>query len=127
MVPSTLGGLLLFILLLAPGLAYVLRYERAFPAPPHSQFREALRVVFVSVTSLTVTGILVVVARKWFPGPDHTPNIRGLIRDPGPFFREHHVHLIWWALGVVVVATFFSAVAADARLIRGRRWLRDRK
>jgi hypothetical protein len=40
--------------------------------------------------------------------PDHTPNMRGLIRDPGPFSRDHYVELAWWFLGLLVSATLLA-------------------
>jgi hypothetical protein len=125
MIPSTLLGLLLFVLLLAPGLAYVLRYERVLPGPEHSPFRETLRVIFVSITCLTVTGLLLAYARWEFP--EHTPNVRGLLQDPGAFIQGHHVQLVWWALALVGSATLLGATAADPRLVRLRRhWRRGK-
>lgn len=125
MIPSTLLGLVLFVMLLAPGLAYVLRHERIVPAPAHSAFRETLRVLFVSVACLTVTGLLFAAARWKFPA--HTPDVRGLIQDPYAFARGHHVHLAWWSLAFIVFATLVAAIAADPRFVRRRRrWRRGR-
>ncbi len=45
MLPSTLVSLLLFILLLTPGFAYVLRTERTVPSRQFTTFRETMRVV----------------------------------------------------------------------------------
>lgn len=125
MIPSSLLGLVLFIVLLAPGLAYVLRHERVVPAPSHSTLRETLRVIFVSIACLTVSGLLFAALRWMLPG--RTPNIRGLIQDPAGFAREHHVHLAWWSLALVAFATVLGAVAADARLVRWLRKVRSKK
>ncbi|MFY1623568.1 DUF6338 family protein [Micromonospora sp. WMMD735] len=116
MVPSSLLGLVLFVVLLAPGLVFVLRHEKAVPSGPRSAFRETLRVVFVSVASLSVTMALAAIVR-WIM-PEHTVNIRALVRNPVPFARGHHVQLAWWAFGLMVFATVLAWVAADPRLVR---------
>jgi Family of unknown function (DUF6338) len=116
MVPSSLLGLIMFVVLLAPGLVFVLRYEKAVPSGPRSAFRETLRVVFVSVVSLTVTMVLATLLRWIMPG--RTVNVRALIREPVPFVREHHVHLAWWAFGLLLFATVLAWVAADPRIVR---------
>src|SRR5262245_60177483 len=116
---------MLFVMLLAPGLAYVLRHERVVAAPPHSAFRETLRVVFVSVTCLTATGLLFVGLRAIWP--ERTPNIRGLVRDPDSFVRDHHVHLAWWALALLTFATLIGWIAGDPRVVRRVRFLRSTK
>jgi hypothetical protein len=54
--PIVALGLVLFEVLLAPGLACVLRHERVVPARSHTAFRETLRVVFVSVACLDGDG-----------------------------------------------------------------------
>lgn len=119
MIPSSAIGLLLFVALLAPGLApglaYVLRHEQVVPAQSLSAFRETLRVVFMSVACLTVTGLLFAALRWILPGL--TPNVRGLIRDPNDFVREHHVHLAWSGLGLLAFATLLGALAADPRVV----------
>lgn len=123
MIPSSLAGLVLFVVLLAPGLAYIIRYERTVPAVEQSAFRETLRVIFVSVACLTVT-ILLFTALRWWQ-PDRTPNVRGLIRDPGSFAREHHVQLIWWGFALLASATALGAGAAGPRAIKFRHWARS--
>ncbi len=92
MLPSSISGLLLFVALLAPGLAYVLRHERVVPIAERSAFRETLRVVFVSIACLVVSGVLLA-ALRW-AAPKSTPNVRGLVQDPGAYFQQHHVSLI---------------------------------
>jgi len=124
-VPSSLLGLVLFVIMLAPGLAYVLRHEQSVPAPDHSPFRESLRVIFVSVACFAVT-LLLFAGLRWLL-PDRTPDVRGLIRDPDGFVREHHVHLAWWAFALVAFATLLGATAADPRVVTIRRQVREAK
>lgn len=115
MVPSSFAGLAFFVLLLAPGFAYVLRVERSIPNRELSVFRETLHVVFVSIVCLFATGLLFA-ALRWL-WPEHTLNIRGLIRNPEEFSREHHVQLAWWSIAFVTVATLLGAFVADPRYV----------
>jgi hypothetical protein len=115
-IPSSLWGLVLFVVLLAPGLAYVLRHERVVPARSHTAFRESLRVVFVSVACLVATGLLATGIRAVVP--ERTPDLHTLILNPGGHWRNHHVELAWWAFAFVVFATVLGAVAADRRVVR---------
>jgi hypothetical protein len=109
-------GVALLLILIAPGLAYVLRREKSVPTGPRTAFREALQVIFVSVASLTSIGLLAALVRVF--APDHTPNVRGLIRAPGPFFRDHYVQLVWWSLGLLAAATLLAWLMADPRVVR---------
>jgi hypothetical protein len=123
MVPSSVVGLVLFVVLLTPGFAYVLRHERSVPGRQFSALRETLRVVFVSLVSLLGVGLLFALLRWIFP--THTPNIRGLVQDPAEFARSHHVQLAWWSLALLCAATLLAAGAADPRLVKRIRRVAD--
>jgi len=125
LVPSSLLGLVLFVVLLAPGLAYVLRHERIVPRRSYSTFRETLRVIFVSVACLTATAIVFAGLRLVFPR--RTLNVHLLIQSPSDFARTQHVQLAWWGLGFVAVATALGALAADPRVVRWLHGVRDTK
>jgi hypothetical protein len=114
-VPSSVLGLAFFVVLLAPGLVFVLRHEQVVPARSLSGFRESLRVIFVSVACLTVTAVLLALLRGLFPGS--TPDIGDLVRDPSGSIRRHHAELAWWALVGVLFATLLGAVVADSRVV----------
>jgi hypothetical protein len=121
-VPSTLLGLVLFVALLAPGFAYVLRHERTTPNRPFSAFRESLRVVFASVLCLAAAGLLYAGFRSL--APTHTVNVRGLVRDPTGYARDHHVNLTWWSIALLTTAILVGLVAADPRVVRRSRSVR---
>ncbi len=104
------------MVLLAPGLAYVLRHERLVPARSDSGFRESLRVIFVSVACLTVTSVLLAVLRGLFPA--NTPDVGEVVRNPSGAISDHHADLAWWSLASVLFATLLGAVAADPRVVR---------
>jgi hypothetical protein len=114
--PSSLLGLVLFVVLLAPGFAYGLRHERMVPQRQSSPFRETLRVVFASVICLTITGLIFAGLRWLFP--ERTVDVGALVRDPGDFARSMHVELAWWFLALIALATALGAIAADRRLAR---------
>lgn len=116
MVPSSLVGLALFVVLLAPGLAFALRREHFVPPQEQSAFRESLSVIFVSVVCVTLTGLLAAVLRAVWPRA--TPDVGALIKSPGPVARAHYVQLTWWALGLLAFATLVGILAADPRIAR---------
>lgn len=116
MVPSSLAGVALFVVLLAPGLAFVLRRERFVPPQDQSAFRETLRVIFVSVVCLALTGLLAAGLRSLYP--HRTPDVGALVRSPATFARAHYVQLTWWALALLAFATLVAVVLADPRIAR---------
>ncbi|MFI5489194.1 DUF6338 family protein [Micromonospora echinaurantiaca] len=118
MVPSSLLGAILFLFLLTPGLAYVLRRERVIPEARRSTFRESVQVVAASAISLFAAGLLFSAARSIWPS--HTLNVRGLIQAPGTFAVGHHVELAWWSIGFLATATVLAWVAADPRIPKSR-------
>jgi hypothetical protein len=119
LIPSTAAGFALFVLLLAPGLAFVLRHERVVPAQSYSAFRETLRVVFVSVACLVTAG-LAFAALRWAL-PRYTLDVRAFVQDPAGFAKGHHVSVAWWSLAFIGYATLIGAVAADPRVLE-RLW-----
>lgn len=114
MIPSTPLGVALLLVLIAPGLAYVLRREKVVPTGPRTAFREALQVIFVSVVSLATVGILATLLRVLLP--NHTPDVRRLVHEPGAFARGHHVQLAWWAFGLFAAAVLLAWAMADPRI-----------
>jgi hypothetical protein len=130
-VPSNLVGLLLFVVLLAPGFVHVLRREAERPQRPISAFRETVLLALVSVTcDLAVLG-LVVPARLLIP--QLTPDVDALIRDPGGYARGHYTLIIVWGLALLIAACLLAVALANgeltsragrlARRLPGLRWL----
>lgn len=115
MIPTKLAELLVFIVMLAPGLAYVLRHERVVPARTHSVFRETLRVLYVSVTCLIFTAIVFAGLRWWVPR--RTPDVNALVTDTSRYVKAHYVELAWWSLGLLAFATALGALMADRRVV----------
>lgn len=113
--PTTLTGLLLLVLLLLPGIAYVAVRERATPEQRRSPFRETAAVVAAGVVADLVALLLVLLtARLW---PQATLDIGALIRDTPGYVHAHYTLIVLWAAGFVAVA---AGIAAGGALLLGR-------
>lgn len=106
-VPSTLLGLVIFVIGLVPGLAYVLLHERGVPQRALSAFRETAVVVCVSLAANVVALVLFAAARALVPGL--TPDVSALVRDPTGYLAINFVTVFWWLLGLLAVATTLAA------------------
>jgi len=90
-VPTSLLGLLLFVVLLAPGFAYTLCRERLTAHRPVSAFRETVALVFVGVLCDAVALGVFAVLRVL--GPGWTPDVGALLRDPQGYALRHYAEL----------------------------------
>ncbi len=124
MVPSTAVGAALFVVLLTPGLLYVLRRERTAPSRSVSAFRETLRIVAVSIASLLAACLVVGWLRAL--APNATVDVGALLRDPTRYAVDHHVRLAWWSLGTITLACVAALTAADPRVVRTARAVAER-
>jgi hypothetical protein len=125
LIPSSLWGLVLFVVLLAPGLAYVIHHEQVVPARSHTAFREGLRVVFTSIVCLTITVVLAAILHGLLP--TRTPDISGLIADPVSELAGNRVWYVWWAVGALGFATVLGWALAHPRFIDGSDRLKGTK
>jgi hypothetical protein len=107
--PTTLTGLLLFVVLLLPGFAYTILKERNTPTTRRSSFRETVEIAAVSVVAGLVALLGLAGARAAWPGD--TPDIASLLRDPGAYLETDHVLLAWWGIGLLALATVVSGAA----------------
>lgn len=119
--PTTLTGLLLFVVLLLPGFAYLVGKERHGTERHASPFRETVAIVAASVTSeIFVLTIFWVVRWLW---PSGTPDIGRLIRSPGGYLTgtqaapSHYGIVGIWGLAALVAATI-AAYAATVPSVR---------
>jgi hypothetical protein len=99
MIPQSLVSLILFLALIAPGLAYQLLWERRNPALEQSAFREASRTVLMSLVFTGVSaGIFALLRMRW-------PRF---LFDPGEFIRNEklyvsqHYSIVGWSLALQV-------------------------
>lgn len=115
--PTTLTGLVLFVVLLLPGFAYVTGKERHTTGQRLSPFRETAAVVAASVSFELIVLVLFAVIRTLLPS--HTPDVGALIRDGSGYLRGHGRHVghygqvAIWAAGMLALA---AALAYGATL-----------
>ena len=122
MLPSTWLAVLLFLLLILPGLVFVMLADRRRVSPPQSTFRE---ISGVTVWSLIFTALSLAIALcvhlLWHP-TQWLPDIDALVRDPGQYSREHYAIVSGAVLGVVSLATLLSTI--PHALYRLKNWKR---
>lgn len=115
MVPSSLVGLLMFVVLLAPGFAYAIRRERSIPAAQESAFRETLQVIATSLICVSFVVVAFFVARVFWPS---LPDVIGLIQGTRSAALSQLRDLYWWPFALLGAATILGFVAADPRLAK---------
>ena len=125
--PTTLTGLLLFVVLLLPGFAYLVGKERHGTERRLSPFRETVAIVSASVTSeLVALGIFAAVRTFW---PSITPDVGVLLRRGALYFhgdKNHHGHyqiLTAWGIGLLVLAVSIAYAATIPQVRRAFKWI----
>lgn len=108
--PASIGGFVLFVVLLAPGFVYVWRRERLVPRASLSPFRETTEIVLASVAGgvTAVAGLAVV--RVIFPGI--APDVGRFVREGGGYIKEDYRLVAVWTLVMILGAcwcTFWAA------------------
>jgi hypothetical protein len=109
--PTTLVGLLIFIVLLAPGFTSLLIAERG-PRPGRSVsvLREtadiALSSLVFDLVALAAFGAVRTLA------PSRTPEVGRLVRDAQSYFRERYLFLTWWGVSILLFACFLAILWA---------------
>ncbi|WP_163512221.1 DUF6338 family protein [Fodinicola acaciae] len=123
--PTTLVGLVLFVVLLVPGFTYTLIRERVAPDRRHSIFRETISIAFVSIVSEAAAVALFIAVSTlvsiWRIDFD------ALVRQPEPYFQVNYRQIILTCALLVVGATVMTSVAAlpwTSRSIRALRAVR---
>lgn len=113
--PTTLTGLLLFVVLLLPGFAYLVGKERHGTERQASPFRETVAIVAASITSeIFVLALFAVIRWLW---PSGTPDVGRLIRSPASYLTgtqaspSHYGIVGIWGLAILVAATIVAYVA----------------
>ncbi|WP_326729358.1 DUF6338 family protein [Streptomyces phaeochromogenes] len=108
--PTTLTGILLFVILLLPGLTYSMVRELRSGERRVSAFRESGAVIFGSVIAeIVVLAIFAIVRISW---PKNTPDIGRLIRDRGSYVESHYALLASWAVSLLLLASVLAGITA---------------
>jgi hypothetical protein len=120
-VPTTLTSVLIFIVLLLPGFAYLVGKERHGTERHMSPFRETVAIAAASVTSELATLVLfALVSLAW---PSGTPNVSALVRNASAYFPVHYRLVVGWGLGMLVVASVLAYAATVPGIRKGVRWI----
>ncbi|WP_327240672.1 DUF6338 family protein [Streptomyces sp. NBC_01318] len=111
--PSSLLGLVLFVICLVPGFTYAAARDVRLPERTSSAFRETTRVV---LASLAFDGIvLAVFALIRTAAPGLTPDTGRLVREGWAYVRDDYARLTLWSCALLVAAA--GAALAAARLL----------
>jgi hypothetical protein len=116
-VPTTALGLLIFVLLLAPGLTYRAYRAASTPVDKPSAFRELGGIALRSVACDLIALVAFAGVHGW--RPEWTPDIGALVRDPQHYLEREYDALFWWGLGLLVFACLLAALAAS---VAGSEW-----
>jgi hypothetical protein len=108
-VPSTLIGLVVFVISLAPGLVFVVTRQRVAPQPDMSVLQETAELVCVSLLlDVVVLGGFGIV-RALFPGA--TPDVGQLVRHTDDYLHTSYLRVALWGLALLAIAVVLAALA----------------
>lgn len=122
LMPTTLTGLLLFVVLLLPGFAYLIGKERHGTERRLSPFRETVAIVAASVTSeLAMFVIFAGIRALW---PSGTPDVGALIRNGRDYLLGTHGHpgqyrlVSVWGISLLAAASLVAYLATKPKIRR---------
>lgn len=108
MLPESLLGGLLLVILLAPGFCFVTRRDRHFPARSPGALHETAELVVVSVVcNLTVLMLLGLLRAAL---PEFTPDIGRLAREGAAYVREEYLTLFCWSAALLAISCFLASL-----------------
>jgi hypothetical protein len=108
--PTNLLSLVLFIVLLAPGLVSI-TWRSFRPMRQPTVLGELAGLVFRSlICDISALAVFVVIRAV---RPEWTPDGGALIRTPSAYLREHYALTAWWSVGLLVLACLFAYLGAQ--------------
>jgi len=116
MIPSTLTGVLAFLLILGPGYVFVRRIELLEALYRVSPFRETISIVFASLSCNLAALLLFGIVRIAFPTV--TPDIGALVRQGQSYWATEYGRVIAYGLVFYGVAFVIAFVASHPK-VRG--------
>ena len=124
--PSSLGGLALFVALLAPGFVYSSRRERRVSARSLTTLRETGIVVMVSLAcNVAVLGLLAIVGLI-VSSADGLAELSPFLSEPGSYTSKHPGRVFVWSVALVSMSCVFAHVAAEPPVLVKRMAVRLR-
>lgn len=106
--PTTLVGLFIFLVLLAPGLVFIFALEHRLPGRQFSVFRETASVAAVGAGCDALVLIFFAIFRTIFPRA--TPDIGSIFRDPATYWHSHYQAILLWGFGLFLGACAIGAL-----------------
>jgi hypothetical protein len=108
-VPTNLVSLVLFVVLLAPGLVSI-TWRSFRPIRKPTVLGELAGLVFRSlICDVLALGVFAWIHVVW---PQWTPDVGALIRTQ-TYIRENFALVAWWSLGLLVLACLFAYIGAQ--------------
>lgn len=105
--PTTLSGLLIFVVLIVPGLThYVQRRARAPQRTTLSPVVETATLVTVSALCYSV--VVVIFATFRILTPRHSPDVRRLVLEGAKYAAPRFGYLVGWGMGAIAIATVIA-------------------
>jgi hypothetical protein len=123
MVPTTVNGIVLLLVLLVPGFIYVLRRETHTPSRKFSAFRETMRVVVASTFAYGASTLLVSWLSFYVP-PAQRAGLT-VLADPYEYQSAHPLRFAVSVIAFVCFTTVISALAGGTIPSRMLRWLSE--
>lgn len=118
--PTTLMGLLLFVVLLLPGFAYVVGKERNGSGQQLTPFRETAAAVAASIAfELIVLAIFALIRTLW---PSQTPDVGALMRNGRGYLlgsnshTGHYGQVAIWAIGMLAISVMLAYLATQPQV-----------
>jgi hypothetical protein len=120
--PSTFGGLLIFVAFLTPGFIYYIQRRRWVPQRSESSLVETARLVSISVlTNLIAFGVFAFY--RW-QNPHHAPDVSLIATTGWQYVRARPGYMLLWAALLVVASSIIAfGLAALPKLGLSLKWL----
>jgi hypothetical protein len=110
--PTSFTGLVLFVVLLLPGFAFLLTYRRTRPGQRLTALEETGAVVAASIVfDLALLGVFALI-RTLLPGI--TPDVGELVKDASRYLETGYDVTILWSVGLLAGATGAAAWIGQA-------------
>lgn len=104
--PTTLSGLLIFVVLIVPGLTHYLQRKARSPRRTLSPLGEAAALVTASAICYAVALALFSLIRV--AAADHSPDVRRLLLEGEKYAAPRLGYLASWATALVLIATMMA-------------------
>lgn len=108
--PTTFIGLLIFVVLLAPGFLFILVIERGpFTRSSPSVLRESASVALASIVC-DIAAVIAYLAVATLMAPGRLPSIRRLLTDGAVYWRADAIALLVSLVATLATACFFAVL-----------------